>query len=426
MGYAYSSPIKGWLAVVLIPIFGLTNAWNLLVIAARAATVLCAYGAARAWALPPRGALAAAAVFGCSPFFHGYAVEGIAEGTDGWTLALWLWALGRRRFRLAAIPFALTIVSSWYLGMVACLLAAMALLKDRRVAWSALGFVLAAPALVQFFSAFSGGEPLNATIRAAMGAHLVIPNPGIGPGTNPFAMNAYVGFTVMAAALASRTRWVLAAAIPAFLSLGIGPIYDLPIAEMVRFPYRWHAATLVLLAPAVGIAASRFRWGGWLGALIVIEGLVASPVEPWLPGADANIPAYVAHIDGPVLELPGPLAMAPGRINRSRHRAQYLMFYQTAHRQPSPWVPDFNSVGVRDTEHADVIATFTALDKLSGLPLPENLPLKGLAAMGVEYVVLHHRELGHSRRTLVESEMKAAGWTSLFDDSGASVWMDGN
>ena len=49
MGYYYSSPIKGWLAALLLPIFSLPATWNLLVIAARIATVMTGYGAARAW-----------------------------------------------------------------------------------------------------------------------------------------------------------------------------------------------------------------------------------------------------------------------------------------------------------------------------------------------------------------------------------------
>ena len=80
-----------------------------------------------------------------------------------------------------------------------------------------------------------------------MGAQLQIPTPGWRPGIQPFAINTYVGGVALVTALASRTRWVIAALIPAFLSLGVGPIYELPVAELVRFPYRWHAATLVLL-----------------------------------------------------------------------------------------------------------------------------------------------------------------------------------
>ena len=137
-----------------------------------------------------------------------------------------------------------------------------------------------------------------------MGAQIGIPSPGWNPGLNPFAINTYVGGVALVAALASRTRWVVAAVVPAILSLGVGPIYDLPVAELVRFPYRWHAATLILLAPAVGITADSLRWGGIIAPLIVIEGLLLSPVEPVLPGTPADIPAYVDPVSYTPLTLP--------------------------------------------------------------------------------------------------------------------------
>ena len=62
-------------------------------------------------------------MYGAAPFFQGYAVEGIVEGTDGWALALWLWAVGRGRVGWGAIAFTLTALSSWYMAATACLLA---------------------------------------------------------------------------------------------------------------------------------------------------------------------------------------------------------------------------------------------------------------------------------------------------------------
>ena len=422
MGYYYSSPIKGWSAAFILPLLGLMPTWNLLVVIARLATVLTAFGAARAWGLGSRGALAAAALYGCSPFFHGYAVEGIAEGTDGWTLALWLWALGARRFRLAAIPFALTILSSWYLGMVAVLLLTMATLWDRRALWSTLGFILAAPALAQFVGAFPGTAPLEDTVRAAMGARLTIPSPGWHPGLQPFAINTFVGLVALAAALASRTRWVAAALIPGFLSLGVGPIYDLPVAELVRFPYRWHAATLVLLAPAVAITADRWRWGGLIAPLILVEGLLFSPVEPILPGAAAEIPEYVKHINGPVLELPGPVAMPPGQINQSRGRARYLMFHQTAHGQPSPWVPDFNSVGIAPSATAELLRDLDGLEPLSGKAPPDGVDWAPFEALGVTHITVHHLRLGGERAEIAVASLAAQGWTPIYSATDVSVY----
>ncbi len=414
MGYYYSSPIKGWLAWPVMDWFGLKATWNGLLLAARMATVLTAFGAARAWGFGARGSLAAAAVYGCSPFFHGYAVEGIVEGTDGWTLALWLWALGAGRLRLAAVPFALTVLSSWYLGMVACLMGALLFLQQRRVLWSvAGGLLLAAPALLRFTDAFPGTAPLEDDIRAAMGAVIQLPTPGWTDGLNPFAMTSYIGWLTLGCALWSRTRLAALAAIPAVLSLGVGPIYDLPVAELVRFPYRWHAGTLVCLAGAVAVLADEKRWGTALAGLIALEGLLLSPVEPILPGSYPVVPDIVTLIDGPVLDIPGPVAMPPGKINMSRGRARYLLYEQTQHHQPSPWVPDFNSVGVAPTDNAERLTQIGTIDRRVSPTKTPPIPVEAINDLDVQYVQVHHEDLGHTRVKAVVNALKSTGWNTV-------------
>ncbi len=357
-----------------------------------------------------------------APFFHGYAVEGIVEGTDGWTLALWAWALGARRFRLAAIPFALTILSSWYLGMVGCLLLAMATVWERRALWSAMGLILMSPAIFQFAQAFPETAPLEAAVRAAMGASVSIPRPGLMPGLQPFAINTYIGFVTLTAALCSRTMWTAWAVIPALLSLGVGPIYDAPVAELIRFPYRWHAATLLLLAPAAAIAADARKWGHWLAPIIVLEGLLLSPIEPIIPSSPTSSPPYVQLIDGPVLDIPGPYAMPPGQINPSRPRAQYLLYYQTVHRHPTPWVPDFNSVGVQKTANSAAMDSFVQLDPLADAPLPPGLAITWLIENGVHNVVLHQNEIGKKQATLLRQELFKTGWHMVFDSDAHQLF----
>lgn len=416
MGFYYSSPLKGWLATPLLPLLGLTASWNLLTLAARVGTVMAAWGAARAWGAKGPGALAAAAVYGASPFFHGYAVEGIVEGTDGWTLALWALAVGRRRWGWSILAFAATVLSSWYLGMVACLLTLLAGLWDRRAWLGFLGLILVFPALWRFATAFSGASPLDEAVRDAMGASLALPTPGAGAGLNPFAITTYVGWLCAAAALLSRTRWPLLAAIPALLSFGVGPVYDLPVAELVRFPYRWHAGTLLLLAPAVAALADRRRlW--WLGPAIALEGLLLSPVEPLLPGASAEIPAIYARVDRPLLDLPGPVALPPGEHNPSRPRARYLLYFQTGHGQPSPWVPDFNSVGVTQE---DALSAWRAWDRLVARAAPDALAegaVSTLAERGVGYIMLQQAELGPARARALGAQLTRQG-AQLLDQDG--------
>ena len=148
-------------------------------------------------------------------------------------------------------------LSSWYLGAAACLLAALAGLRDRRMWISFLGLLPVAPALWAFLDAQPPGAALGPEVRAAMGASLTIPAPGFTPGLNPFAITTYTGFALTLAALLSRSRWVLLALVPALLSFGVGPLYELPVLEQIRFPYRWHAATLVLLGAAGGCRACK-------------------------------------------------------------------------------------------------------------------------------------------------------------------------
>ena len=410
MGFYYSSPLKGWLAWPLLAVLDLPSTWNLLTVAARVGTVLAAWGAARAWGFGPRGALAVAGIYGCAPFFQGYAVEGIAEGTDGWTLALLALALGRGNPIGAALALALTVLSSWYLGMCGCLLVCLAALRDARALAALAGLLLAAPALLTFLHAFPGTAPLDPAVRAAMGAPLhLLARPGLAEGLNPFAITAWVGLLTVGAALWSRSRYLLLAAVPALLSLGLGPLYDLPVLELVRFPYRWHALTLLLLGAAAGTTADRWRWGWLLGPLVVLEGLLLSPIEPLIPGAPAEIPALYAQVDGPLLVVPGPVARPPGEINPSRPRARSFLYFQTAHGQPSPWVPDFNSVGV--SAASSLVTPFQAWDPVEQPEAPSRLEAGALGRLrraGVQLLMVERAGL-RDRAPAFEAELRRQG-----------------
>ena len=107
---------------------------------------LLAFAWLRAEGARPGGALAGAAVFGCAPMFHGYAVEGIVEGTWAWTLPLWGLLVARRRLVPSILDAWLVIASSWYLGLAA-LLVAVVRAREHRVVWISMlgGVLLAAP-----------------------------------------------------------------------------------------------------------------------------------------------------------------------------------------------------------------------------------------------------------------------------------------
>ncbi len=421
MGFYASSPIKSLIARPLIPLLGVPATFNLLVVAARIGTVLAAGAAARAWGLRGAGALAAAAAFGASPTLHGYAVEGILEGTDGWPLALWAWAEGRGRRGLAAVALFGCFAASWYLGAVALLLLALRAARRPAAAVALLGLCGALPLLVGFISAFPGGAPLDPAVRAAMGAALELPRPGVLPGLHPFAKTAYLGFVLGASALAGRHPAVVLALIPAVLSLGVGPWYELPGMEMIRFPYRWHLGTLALLGLAAGAFADRVGRAGWLvGPLICAEGLLLSPVEPVVPGAPADVPALYAQVDGPVVEVPGPVALPPGQINPSRPRARWVLYPMTRTGQPTPWRPDFNAVGVdpapRPLDPAlDALRAFDAVAGGDGAAPPPEL-LRQLTAAGVRWAVLHPKAEGAVHLDRLRDALLAQGARLAADD----------
>ncbi len=432
MGFYYSSPLHGWAATVLVPLFGVVFSYNLLILLARGLTVFAAYGAGRAAGLGERGALVAGAIYGTSPFFHGYSVEGIVEGTDGWTLALLGWALAAGHPARATLALGLTIWSSWYLGMVGVSLVVLsALLVDRRQ-WMVLlgGLGLAAPALVSFAEAFPGIAPMDPTVRSLMGATLKIPRPGVLPGEDSFAINNYLGWITAGLALMQvhvaprRSLPILLVALGFFvLSTGWGPWYELPVLRSVRFAYRWHAGTLLMFGWLAGMAVEAKGLSRWVALAIMMEGLLLSPVEPLIPSADAEVPGIYDQVRGPLLlEVPGPVAMPPGVINLSRPRARYLLYFQLQHGAASPWAPDFNGVGARAP--AGWLTSFRSWDPLEQLtPTPPDLV--GARAAGVTQVMLHRDGLGQRAGELAAAlvaggaqERTREGQLVLFDLGG--------
>jgi len=414
MPFYYSSPLHGWAATPLAALGGVGFAYTVTLVLARFATVAVCFGALRAGGLGAAGALCGAAVYGASPFFHGFAVEGIVEGTDGWPLPLWAWMVWRDRRVAAALALALAVVASWYHGMVVCFLA-VGWGFARRAAWaSLLGLLLTVPFLIGFAGAAGGASPLPDAIRRQMGSPLTWPDSALltdVPGGNPFALTAWVGgLPAVLAALGlvrdrRRAGWALAVAACAYMSLGWGPVYHLPVLEQVRFPYRWHAGTLFALAVLAGAAADHVN-RKVLAVLVVVEGLVFSPIEPMLLGADPTVPALYDRVTGPILlDLPGPVAVPPGQVNRSRPRARYLLHHQLHHGAASPWAPDFN--GIAATPAAEWLASFASWDRLvGGSPVPPDLA--GARAAGVRQIMVHRRELGANAPPL-EAALVAGG-----------------
>lgn len=394
MGFFYSSPLHGWAAWPLLSILGITGTWNLLLIGSRVAGVVAANWAARAWGLNANGALMAAAVYGCSPFFHGYAVEGIVEGQTAWALPLWLGWLALGKHRLGGLAFALTVVSSWYMAATACLLAVM----NAKKAWRSalIGLLLALPVLWAFLHAFPDREALSPEIRRMMGTQIGSWTPGLTEGINPFAKTSWLGFLALSLALTQilrRPRFFVAGVAFWILSLGLPAFYELPLFSSLRFPYRLHAGTLVILAYLAGLAVEHRRWAVIATALVIAEGLLLSPIEPILPSAPSTQPEVYKDLEGDILlDIPGPFAKAPGLYNPSRPRAQWFLYGQISHGLATPWAPDFNSVGVQQNEHADIEALRALDPHWPDETFPQSIKIPSF----VDHVVLHTRLMGQN------------------------------
>ena len=414
MDFYSASPLHGWLAWPLLPVFGIEWTWNGLLLGNRVAGVAIAFWCARGWGLDQQGSLVASAVYGCSPFFHGYGVEGIAEGQIGWALPLWLGWVGRGRHRLAGLAFALTVLGSWYMAASACILAA---LMPRRT-WPsvAAGLVLASPAIYAFLGAFPDREVLDPDVRRAMGSQIGLWTPGIVDGLNPFAKTSWVGITVLCLVVYQTRRsprLMLAAVGIWFLSMGHSLTGEIPLLGSLRFPYRLHAATLVILGFLAGKAAMRLGKGTALAYLIAAEGLLLSPVEVVLPGAESSQPGVYQDLQGEtLLDIPGPIAMAPGLRNPSRPRARYFLYGQLAHGMGTPWAPDFNSIGVV-AEEAPSLSAVRQYDPHWPVKSEPSLDLERT----IDFVVIHPDELGSQTQAL-RAALTEDGWSLDFSDEG--------
>ena len=206
-------------------------------------------------------------------------------------------------------------------------------------------------------------------------------------------------------ALLSRSRYLLLALIPLLLSSGVG--MDLPLLEYIRFPYRWHIATLVLIGFALAQTLEKYRWW-WLAPIIMLEGLFLSPVESVLPTASTQIPAIYANLQQPVLDIPGPLSFPAGTPNRSRERSKYLLFAQLTHQNPSVWAHDFNLLYPKQQPHLTKWQSWDPLRKQQPLP-PSKSDLEYLQKNEIS-IVIHKLKIGRTRAKELQRALEKHGW----------------
>ena len=343
-------PFKSWLSMGTI--------YNIILFVARFAGAISFYYAGFAQSQNRNVAWLFMILIGCSPFVHGFAVEGILEGCQIWGIALWLWSIAKNKYKLASLFFFATILSNWYFAAVLSTLCFWMGWQNRKIWYSFWGLLPSIPFIYAFLASMDGHQTIPPEIRQSMGFQWGLPTPNILEKPSIFAINSYIGFISLAVMFHQRNirtwnsqKW--AALMLFFVSLllasGWSPLYEQPFLKPLlgffRFPYRWHLLLLIALALFLQdhpIWKSQRSWIV-LGFIFMEQSLLSS-ISCFIPVAPAKVDNYVQMIDGPILDLPGPKALPPGTPNPSRQRLKYILYNQTFHQQPIGWSLDFNSL----------------------------------------------------------------------------------
>ena len=341
--------VLGTLIIPLKPFISMASLYNTLILISRLLGCISFYMAGKAFGRTHTSGMLWMLVVAMSPMIHGFAVEGIVEGTQIWPLGFWLWSL-KMKSPKATIAFAgLIILSNWYWactwGIIQCL---RLWKKPEELNLLILPIFLTAPLWASFLYQ-NNSYPIHSDVLRAMGFRFVLPTPNFLSPSNPFAHSTYVGWVL--------TGWVLwiwknhtvktglqLVVVGFVLSIGMSWMQYFPVLSSIRFPYRLHLLTLIGLCIWIGANVSEGRSNRMILWLILLEQMTLSPIDWIIPSASSEYPDYTSKIDGPVLEIPGPLVRAPGTINPSKPRLRYLLYNQTKHAQPSGWKLGFNGL----------------------------------------------------------------------------------
>ena len=262
LGWFPQSSFSALLGLPLQLVFSIPVSYALGLWVARSLSFGLLYKAGRAWDLSVSGACLSSLAIGLSPILFGYAYEGIVEGVHIWPLGFWLWMLARKS-PIGIAPWVfLSIVASWYLAAVACLLFVFVHRQDK-AHFSLLGLVAALPLIWLFFDSFPEQQMIDDHVRQAHAISMAWPEPfWLRKTPAVFGQSAYVSVILLGLlAITSRWRslWLL---VPISLAGALPIVSDLPILSAVRFPYRWQVATTVL---AVIMLRNRLRQLSSLG-----------------------------------------------------------------------------------------------------------------------------------------------------------------
>lgn len=325
-----------------------------------------------------------------NPLIHGFAVEGIFEGTQIWPLGLWIWAVQTHKYRMATLFGSVVLLSNWYWSLCWAILGLGLGLKEHRCPiWKSMLFsiLLCSPWIWHFVQLEGSIDPISSELYRSMGFQFGIPIPNAMTAVNPFAQSNYIGWIVGGVYLYSIFRKqhrlsIFMVSMGFTLSLGLPLLQEFPIVGSMRFPYRLHLLTLIGLCMGYSIVHVKQYKLFVLG--ILIESTMLSAIDLNIPKSPSTVPEYVHQIDGTVLELPGPLRRLPGDINPSKPRMRYIQYYQTIHERPSGWGLDFNGMVTGN----DCFLGTSIVDPYS-TEQEKTTPLDERCWKEIDWVVLH-------------------------------------
>ena len=410
----YSSALlKAPFAWLLSPFLSPSASYNLLLLCSRLAGPIISFCALRAWKFSPLASFSFAVCYSMAPFFHGYAVEGIIEGIDAWPLPLWLWTCAGSSKLKQSLSFALCILMSWYMGACVCMLALIFSTRHPRILYSFGGLALACPWIYVFIHTHPSLGEIDLNLRLQLTAQLDIPTPNLLSPSNPFAKNTYLGWVLPLLCLGSR--FSLFALIPLALSFGIGA--DWPLLSAMRFPYRWHGATLFILAFALAKVVEK-KPHPLIPLVLLFDFLFLSGVDLIIPSSQATIPKVYKHIEGPVLDIPGTFYVEPGKNNPARQRNYYLLYGQTIHQQVSLWQHDFNALNPYEDSILEPWLYFDPLNRKHATPEQSKPTLEDLNRLKDHRVgiLIHTHLISRDKQRELEVFLYEHSWSVGLSD----------
>jgi hypothetical protein len=333
-------PLKEWLPIHTL--YNTSLAFN------RILGCLSFYMAGKAFGKQHSSGLLWMVTIAMNPLIHGFAVEGIFEGTQLWPLGFWIWAVHTHHYRSATLFGSFILLTNWYWSLCWGLLGVVLGRKESPI-WKSMGLsiLLCSPWIWHFTQIANSTVSITPELYRAMGFQFGIPVPNLFTPTNPFSQSNYIGWIVVGIYGYSmfhkqHRQSILIVAMGFILSLGLSFLQDFPIIGSMRFPYRLHLLTLIGIC--IGYSTQQLHFTKWIAFGIVLEFTLLSSIDLNIPKSPSSMPEYVSQITGPILELPGPLNRQLGTINPSKPRMRYLQYYQTKHQMPSGWGLDFNGL----------------------------------------------------------------------------------